>query len=110
MAERADRLFAEGHDLGPLHGIPAGIKDNINMAGEVSLAGMDPLLPLRRAAADASVVVRPELAGPVIIGRTNMTELAYPALGLSPPHTPLNPRARERVPRGPSSPSGVPVA
>lgn len=110
MAERADRLFAEGQDLGPLHGIPAGIKDNINMAGEVSLAGMDPLLPLRRADADASLVVRLELAGAVIIGRTNMTELAYTALGLSPRQTPLNPRDRERVPGGSSSGSAVAVA
>lgn len=110
MAERADMLRAEGLDLGPLHGIPVGIKDNINMTGEISLAGMDALLPLRKADADASLVTRLELGGAVIIGRTNMTELAYTALGLSPRQTPVNPRDPERVPGGSSSGSAVAVA
>lgn len=110
MAERADRLLAEGRDLGPLHGIPIGVKDNINMSGEVSLAGMSELLPLKKADSDASLLTRLELGGAVIMGRTNMTELAYTALGLSPRQTPLNPRDPERVPGGSSSGSAVAVA
>ncbi len=110
MAERADRLLAEGQDLGPLHGIPVGIKDNINMAGEISLAGLDPQLPLRKADADASLVMRLELGGAVLMGRTNMTELAFTALGLSGRQTPVNPRDPERVPGGSSSGSAVAVA
>ena len=110
MAREADRLFAQDRDLGPLHGIPVGIKDNINMLGEVSLAGLDPRLPLTPARADATAVVQLEQAGAVIIGRCNMTELAFTALGLSAQVTPVNPRAPGRVPGGSSSGSAVAVA
>ncbi len=110
MAREADRLLADDHDLGPLHGIPVGLKDNINMEGEVSLAGLDPRLPMVPEKVDSSAVELLERAGAVLLGRTHMTELAFTALGLSDQGTPLNPLAPDRVPGGSSSGSAVAVA
>ena len=109
-AQTADRLLAEGTDLGPLHGIPIGIKDNIDMAGETSLAGLDPQLAAAPASRDAAVVNRLNQAGAVLIGRLHMTELAFTALGVSDRGTPVNPRDTSRAPGGSSSGSAVAVA
>ena len=110
MARVADLLFGEDEDHGPLQGIPIGIKDNINMKGEISLAGLDPRLPLATETDDAAAVRMLEQAGAVIMGRCNMTELAFTALGTSSLTTPLNARDRERIPGGSSSGSAVAVA
>ena len=109
-AQNADRLLAEGTDLGPLHGIPVGIKDNIDMAGETSPAGLDPQLAPAAALRDTAVVALLQQAGAVIIGRLHMTELAFTALGVSDQGTPVNPRDGSRVPGGSSSGSAVAVA
>ncbi len=109
-AQEADRLLAEGTWLGPLHGIPVGIKDNIDMAGEVSLAGLDPQFAQAAARTDAAIVTRLRQAGAVVIGRLHMTELAFTALGVSEQGTPVNPRHPARVPGGSSSGSAVAVA
>ncbi len=111
QAEHAARLFAAGVDLGPLQGVPVAVKDNVDMAGEVTSAGSRVLAGRPPAAADAPVLARLDAAGAVFLGRTNMTELAYSGVGIN-PHFGTPPCALDdtRVPGGSSSGTGVAVA
>lgn len=108
--ERARKAAAEvdaerkrGIDRGPLHGIPVGIKDIIDVAGLPTLAGarVRPNVP---AAADALVVAKLRAAGAVIVGKTVTTEFA----SFDPPPT-RNPWNAERTPGGSSSGSAATV-
>ena len=78
-AERARMLDAElaaGNDRGPLHGIPVALKDNLLTRGMRTTGGSKifaDLVPEENAAAVDAL----EAAGAVVIGKTNMHELAY---------------------------------
>ena len=75
-AEALDRERAETGARGPLHGIPVVVKDNYDMVGLPSAGGSIALaawLPPD----DAFQVAKLKEAGAVIIGKTNMHELAY---------------------------------
>ncbi len=75
-ARNCDELMVNDILLGPLHGIPIVVKDNIHVAGLPSTAGTRALrnfIP----SADASVVRWLKDAGAIVIGKTNMHELAY---------------------------------
>ncbi|WP_054813835.1 amidase [Nocardia arizonensis] len=67
-----DRERAEGAELGPLHGIPVAIKDEIDVAGVVTTFGTR--ANRTPAAADAEVVRRLRAAGAVVVGKTTMPE------------------------------------
>lgn len=109
-AARADAELAAGVDRGPLHGLPVAVKDNIDIAGQRTRAG-SLLLGDEPAARDATVVTRLRAAGAVIVGRTNMHELAWGGTTDN-PHTgrARNPWNRDRVPAGSSGGSGIAVA
>lgn len=112
-AAASARRYRSGTPLGPLDGIPVAWKDNIDVAGVVTTAGSDLLRGRPPASVDADVVARLSAAGMVTLGKLNMSEFAYSALGLNPHFgTPLNPRSHgaARVPGGSSSGSGVAVA
>jgi len=104
QARRADKLRKRGGPLGPLHGVPVGIKDIFDTAdlptedGTVLHAG-------RRPQADATVVSMLRAAGAVILGKTATAELAV----YSPAAT-RNPRDPARTPGGSSSGSAAAVA
>ncbi len=74
-AEDADRKREQGMQLGPLHGVPIVIKDNIHLAGLPNTAGTPALrgfvpkdtAPVAQALIDA---------GAIVLGKTNMHELA----------------------------------
>jgi aspartyl-tRNA(Asn)/glutamyl-tRNA(Gln) amidotransferase subunit A len=112
-AEHHDAERARGRARSPFAGIPIAVKDNIDIAGEVTAAGSLVLANSPAAGRDAVCVARLRAWGFVPIGRTNMTEFAYSGLGLNPHHgTPLNPWDRKvgRVPGGSSSGATVAVS
>ncbi len=111
-ARAAAATFDSRRTAGPLGGLPISIKDLFDVAGETTLAGSR-LLGGTAAAADARVVSRLRAAGAILVGRTNMTEFAFSALGLNPHHgTPCNPydRPGKRIPGGSSSGAAVSVS
>jgi aspartyl-tRNA(Asn)/glutamyl-tRNA(Gln) amidotransferase subunit A len=111
-AEYQDRLRATGVITSPLAGLPVSIKDNIDLAGEPTRGGSKLLEDAEPAHADAAVVARLKAAGAVIVGRTNMSELAFSGLGTNPFYgTPANPfdRATRRLPGGSSSGAAISV-
>ena len=72
-AERAETAIASGEPLGPLHGIPVGIKDNEMTEGIESTWGslwMKGHVP----AEDSVVVERLKSAGAIVLGKTNMPD------------------------------------
>src|SRR6202161_1315782 len=104
-APPADARAASGISLGPLDGAIVTIKDLFDVAGEVTRAGSKVLAEEGKpAATDAVVVRRLRAAGAVIVGKTNMSEFAFTAIGVNPHFgTPGNPADRGRVPGGSSS-------
>ncbi len=74
-ARARDAELAAGQDRGPLHGIPVLLKDNIFVAGLLAAAGAAALAAFRPAT-DATLVTRLRAAGAIILGKTNLTELA----------------------------------
>src|SRR4051812_14817685 len=71
-ADRADERRARG-DRAPLLGVPIAVKDEIDIAGEVTSRGTGAVMA--RAPADAEVVARLREAGAIVIGKTTMPEL-----------------------------------
>jgi Asp-tRNA(Asn)/Glu-tRNA(Gln) amidotransferase A subunit family amidase len=100
----AAREIARGQYRGPLHGIPIGIKDLVDIAGWPTLAGSR-LRAGHRAEHDATVVVRLRRAGAILLGKTVTTEFA--SFDPSPTRNPWN---SERTPGGSSSGSAAAVA
>src|SRR6266850_815518 len=71
----ADQALASGKTVGPLHGVPFMVKENIDMAGLATTWGVVPLAKAV-APADAPVVERMRAAGAIPIGRTNLPDMA----------------------------------
>lgn len=84
-AEAADRALAEGTAPGALHGVPITVKDNIDMAGLPTTVG-SPIFADRVAEVDAPVVARAEAAGAVVLGKTNLHEMAFGGTCVNPFH------------------------
>lgn len=99
-----DREAKQGRFRGPLHGVPIGIKDIVDVAGWPTLAGSR-LRAGHVAEADADIVERLRDAGAVILGKTVTTEFA----SFDPPPT-RNPWNLQRTPGGSSSGSATAVA
>jgi amidase len=72
-AEAADRAVADGGRLGPLHGVPCTVKENIDLAGTPTTQAV-PALAEAVAAVDAPQVERLRAAGAIPIGRTNLPD------------------------------------
>lgn len=74
-ARQADEALAKGENWGALHGVPITIKDIFETAGVRTTAGYIPLkdyVPQQ----DATAVAKLRSAGAIIVGKTNMAELA----------------------------------
>ncbi|UCI30093.1 amidase [Mesorhizobium sp. B4-1-4] len=109
-ADASDARSRAGVTLGPLDGTIVSIKDLFDVAGEPTTVGS----LMRKTAApplrDAAIVSRLRQAGAVIIGKTNMTEFAFTAIGDNMHYgTPGNAVDASRIPGGSSSGAGVSV-
>jgi amidase len=71
-ADARDKAFADGIEPGPLHGVPVAVKEEVDVAGEVTtFGGRGNSTP---AVGDAEVVRRLRAAGAVVVGKTAMPE------------------------------------
>ncbi|MBM3510838.1 MAG: amidase [Alphaproteobacteria bacterium] len=104
QARAADRARQAGAPLGPLHGVPIGIKDVFDTADMPTEHG-SALFAGRRPRTDAFAVARLRQAGAVVLGKTVTAELAYRTPGKT-----RNPRDPARSPGGSSSGSAAAVA
>jgi len=75
-ADAADALLRGGVNLGPLHGIPYGLKDLFDTRGIVTGWGAEPFQD-RVPEADATIVGMLRAAGAVLLGKTTLGALAY---------------------------------
>ncbi len=103
----------EGRAAGPLDGVPIAWKDLVDMAGERTTAGSALFVELPPKQEDAPIVTNLSAAGLVALGKTNLSEFAFSALGLNPHFgTPRNPRdpVTPRIAGGSSSGAAVAVA
>jgi aspartyl-tRNA(Asn)/glutamyl-tRNA(Gln) amidotransferase subunit A len=112
-AKAASKRIKAGRSLGLLDGLPVAWKDLFDLAGTVTTAGSVVLKDNPPAEADAAVVAAMSAAGMVCVGRTNMNEFAFSAIGVNPHYgTPRNPASTDvhRIPGGSSAGSAVSVA
>jgi amidase len=107
-AAAADRRRREG-DAGPLLGVPVAVKDEIDLAGEITSRGTAAVTT--PAPEDAEVVRRLRAAGAVIVGKTTMPELGlWPFTESITWGVTRNPWDLERTPGGSSGGSAAAVA
>jgi aspartyl-tRNA(Asn)/glutamyl-tRNA(Gln) amidotransferase subunit A len=110
QAERVDAAAAKGDPLGPLAGIPIGIKDVLVMRGAPATAGSK-ILKGYHPPYDATAVNRLEAAGAVLLGKLNCDEFAMGSSNENSAYGPVrNPVDTERVPGGSSGGSAAAVA
>ena len=109
-ARKADQARASGASLGPLHGVPLALKDNLDTAELPTSAGT-PGLAGNRPKRNAAIVDKLLGAGAIVLGKTNLHELAYGITNNNAAHGPArNPYAPDRIPGASSGGTGVAVA
>ena len=107
-ADAADRRRAGGDDA-PLLGVPFAVKDEIDIAGEITSRGTGAITT--RAPADAEVVRRLRAAGAVVVGKTTMPEVGlWPFTESITWGVTRNPWNTDRTPGGSSGGSAAAVA
>jgi Asp-tRNA(Asn)/Glu-tRNA(Gln) amidotransferase A subunit family amidase len=104
QARAADECKRSGQPIGPLHGVPVGVKDIFD-TGDMPTENGTVLHQGRTPRSDAAAVRMLRAAGAVILGKTVTTECAY----FSPGKT-RNPHNPEHTPGGSSSGSAAAVA
>jgi aspartyl-tRNA(Asn)/glutamyl-tRNA(Gln) amidotransferase subunit A len=109
-AATADAELSQGHDRGPLHGLPISLKDLIDVEGQPTTAASR-VFADRIATRDATVTSRLKAAGAVLIGKTNLHEFALGTTSEDSAWGPvLHPRDLSRSAGGSSGGSAVAVA
>jgi aspartyl-tRNA(Asn)/glutamyl-tRNA(Gln) amidotransferase subunit A len=110
-ARAAERTVAAGRPLGPLHGVPISVKDLILTRGMPTTAGSRVFGNGLPGDLDAAVVRRLRRAGAIILGKTNLHEIAMGVTTVNEHFgAARNPWDRERIAGGSSGGSAVAVA
>lgn len=110
QAKAADQALSSGRDLGPLHGIPLGIKDMIDVAGLPTACG-SAVVTGPRPGQDAATVARLRAGGAVLLGKLATYEFAMVGPDLTLPAPPAgNPWNTGHITGGSSSGSAAAVA
>lgn len=108
-AQRVDTARARGDRL-PLDGLTLGVKDNIDVGGIRTTVGSRAFAD-RVAEEDAEIVRRLRRGGAIVLGKTNMHELAFGSTCRNEAYgAVVNPWDPSRVPGGSSGGSGVALA
>src|SRR5882762_4386005 len=76
IAANADALRAKGRVLGPLHGIPVLLKDNIDTGDRMQTSAGSFALVGKPALRDSTIAANLRAGGAVILGKTNLSEWA----------------------------------
>jgi amidase len=107
-ADEADALHFAGEDR-PLLGVPVAIKDDADVAGEVTAWGTDAFGPPKLV--DSDVVTRLRAAGAIVIGKTHVPEMTlWPWTASMTWGAARNPWDMQRTPGGSSGGSAVAAA
>ena len=110
QAKRSDERRAQGKTLGPLDGIPIGLKDVICVEGQ-PLTAASKILENYISPYDATVTQKLKQAGVVLAGRLNLDEFAMGSSTENSAYGPTrNPWDLSRVPGGSSGGSAAAVA
>ena len=110
LAKEATQDVSSGRELGPLHGIPIGLKDLYDTAGTTTTIGSQ-IYRDRIPSSDATVVAKLRKDGAIIIGKLQMHEFALGATSVNPHYGPArNPWDLSRITGGSSGGSGSSVA
>lgn len=106
-ARRAEQEVLAGRPRGPLHGVPAAVKDLIWTRNVRTTAGSQVLAHFVPDE-DATVVARLRAAGAVVVGKTNLHEFAFGVTGANPHYGPTrNPWDTGRIAGGSSGGSAA---
>lgn len=109
-ARDAEREIKAGRSLGPLHGVPVGIKDIIDMAGQRTSCHSKVMLD-HVAQGDASVITALRACGAILFGKLALHEFAIGGPSFDLPFPPArNPWNIDHHPGGSSSGSGTALA
>lgn len=109
-AQEAEREFKAGRRRGPLHGVPVGIKDIIDMAGQRTSCHSK-VMSEHIAVEDAPVVTALRAAGAILLGKLALHEFAIGGPSFDLPFPPArNPWNIAHHPGGSSSGSGTALA
>jgi Asp-tRNA(Asn)/Glu-tRNA(Gln) amidotransferase A subunit family amidase len=83
QAKAAEAKVMSGQPLGPLHGVPYSLKDNIDVQGMATTNGLSALAD-HVAGADSPVAYLTRAAGAICIGKTALPELGWDSATESP--------------------------
>lgn len=107
QAGESEARWMASRPIGPLDGVPATVKDLLDLAGFPTRRGSR-ATPAAPAAEDAPAVMGLKQAGAVILGKTTTTEFGWKSPGDCPLHgITRNPWDRQRTPGGSSAGAGA---
>ena len=109
-ADAADAALARGNEVGPLHGVPMTVKENIDLTGSATTSGLEINLE-NQPQRDAPHIEQLRAAGAIAIGRTNMPDygMRWHSQSQLRGHT-VNPWDAGRTPGGSSGGDGAALA
>jgi aspartyl-tRNA(Asn)/glutamyl-tRNA(Gln) amidotransferase subunit A len=110
-ARASGERWSDGHEHGPLDGVPVAIKDVLDVAGMPTRYGSAAFAGAPAAERDSLLAERLRAAGAVLLGKTRTWEFAWRSnVERDPDEVVTNPHDAERSPGGSSSGSAAAVA